>query len=232
MTDLAFSCTDVRPEPYGAGPTLLFRLRIEETEGAPVHAIALRCQIRIEPVRRRYEPGEAELLGDLFGEPGRWGTTLKPLQFAHTSLTVPGFTGSTETDLPVVCTYDMEVASATYFRALAGGEAPLLMLFSGTVFSGDRGFRAEPIPWHKEARFPLPVQVWRQMIEQYFPNCGWLRLRRDCLDSLQRFRSSRALPSWERVVEELLHTAETEPPKGAGRGGPDGAGAEGREWAT
>ncbi|WP_432094554.1 DUF6084 family protein [Streptomyces sp. bgisy100] len=230
MADLTFSCTDVRPEPYGAGPTLLFRLRIEETEGLRVHAIALRCQMRIEPVRRRYEPGEAELLGDLFGEPGRWGTTLKPLQFAHASLTVPGFTGSTETDLPVACTYDMEVASAKYFRALAGGEAPLLLLFSGTVFSGDQGFRAEPIPWHKETQFRLPVRVWQQMIEQYFPNSGWLRLRRDCLDALQQYRSARALPSWERVVEELLSSAPG--PSGAGPtgegtaqvGGPDRAG--------
>jgi hypothetical protein len=208
VTDLDFTCTDVRPEDYAAGPTLLFRLRIDAAGGERVHALALRCQIRIEPARRKYDAGEAALLGDLFGEPERWGTTLKPLQFAHASITVPGFTGSTETDLPVPCTYDTEVASAKYFRALAGGEVPLLLLFSGTVFTGERGFRAEPVPWHKEATVRMPVRVWQQMIDQYFPNTGWLLLRRDSLDALQRYRSQRALPSWEHVVDELLRTAE------------------------
>ncbi|MFJ5222973.1 DUF6084 family protein [Streptomyces sp. NPDC088400] len=221
MTDLAFSCVDVRPEPYGAGPTLLFRLRIEAAAGERIHAVALRCQMRIEPVQRRYAPAEVEMLGDLFGEPDRWSTTLKPLQFAHASLTVPGFTGSTEIDLPVTCTYDMEVASAKYFRALADGEVPLLLLFSGTVFSGERGFTAEPIAWHKETGFRMPVKVWQHMIEQYFPGSGWLRIRDDCLDSLRRYRSERALPSWELVFEELLRTAR-EPMPAAAEPGPRG----------
>ncbi|MFF3751610.1 DUF6084 family protein [Streptomyces sp. NPDC002018] len=219
MTDLTFTCADVRPEPYGTGPTLLFRLQIEADDPETrIHAVSLRCQMRIEPVQRRYAPAEMEMLGDLFGEPERWSTTLKPLQFAHASVTVPGFTGATEIELPVACTYDMEVASTKYFRALADGEVPLLLLFSGTVFSGDRGFVAEPVPWHKETSFRMPVKVWRNMIEQYFPGSGWLRVRDDCLDALRRFRSERALLSWERTFEELLRTAEA--PGGTGRGGP------------
>jgi hypothetical protein len=51
------------------------------------------------------------------------------------------------------------------------------------------------------------------MIEQYFPNSGWLRVRLDVLDALRRYRSSRALPSWERVFDELLATADAK--KGA-----------------
>jgi hypothetical protein len=213
VTDLQFTCTGVRPEPYGAGPTLLFGLRIEEADHQPVHAVALRCQIRIEPAGRSYDPDEVGMLGDLFGEPSRWSSTLKPLQFAHASITVPAFTGSTEVDLPVPCTYDTEVASASYFRALSRGEIPLLLLFSGTVFTGRDGFRAEPVPWHKETAYRMPVDVWRNMIEQYFPNSGWLRVRLDVLDALRRYRSSRALPSWERVFEELLATADAK--KGA-----------------
>ncbi|MEV4876366.1 DUF6084 family protein [Streptomyces cyaneofuscatus] len=208
MTDLDFHCTGVRPEPFGASPTLLFGLRIEELDHQPVHAVALRCQIRIEPAQRTYDPDEVDMLGDLFGEPSRWSSTLKPLQFAHASITVPAFTGTTHVDLPVPCTYDTEVASASYFRALARGEIPLLMLFSGTVFTGRNGFRAEPIPWHKETSCLMPVDVWRELIESYFPNTGWLRLRKDSLESLRRYRSARALPSWEQVFEELLATAE------------------------
>ncbi|MYX18230.1 hypothetical protein GTY67_33305 [Streptomyces sp. SID8374] len=208
MTDLDFRCTGVRPEPFGASPTLLFDLRIEELDHQPVHAVALRCQIRIEPAQRTYDPDEVDMLGDLFGEPSRWSSTLKPLQFAHASITVPAFTGTTHVDLPVPCTYDTEVASASYFRALARGEIPLLLLFSGTVFTGRNGFRAEPIPWHKEASCLMPVDVWRELIESYFPNTGWLRLRKDSLEALRRYRSARALPSWEQVFDELLATAE------------------------
>ncbi|MFI5972166.1 DUF6084 family protein [Streptomyces sp. NPDC051452] len=208
MTDLEISCTGVRPEPYGAGPTLLFGLRIEESDHRPVHAVALRCQIRIEPARRTYEPEEVDMLADLFGEPGRWDTTLKPLQFAHASITVPGFTGPTEVELPVPCTYDTEVASASYFRALTQGEIPLLLLYSGTVFTSDGGFRAEPIPWHKESAYRMPVRVWRQLIDTYFPGTGWIRVRNDCLEALRRYRSERALPSWEQVVTELLGAAD------------------------
>ncbi|MEW2193724.1 DUF6084 family protein [Streptomyces microflavus] len=214
MTDLDFRCTGVRPEPFGASPTLLFDLRIEELDHQPVHAVALRCQIRIEPAQRTYDPDEVDMLGDLFGEPSRWSSTLKPLQFAHASITVPAFTGTTHVDLPVPCTYDTEVASSSYFRALARGEIPLLMLFSGTVFTGRNGFRAEPIPWHKETSCLMPVEVWRELIESYFPNTGWLRLRKDTLESLRRYRSTRALPSWEQVFEELLASAEATRTKG------------------
>ena len=56
MTDLVFDATDAQPDRYAAVPTLLVKLRISETTGAQVHAIALRCQIRIEPQRRRYSP--------------------------------------------------------------------------------------------------------------------------------------------------------------------------------
>ncbi|MFH8573486.1 DUF6084 family protein [Streptomyces sp. NPDC017993] len=212
MTDLSFVCTGVRADKYAAGPTLVFRLRITAADDARVHAIALRCQFRIEPARRGYEPEEAEALADLFGERSRWGSTLQPLQFAQVSLVVPGFTGETEVDLPVPCTYDMDVAASRYFRALRDGEVPLLLLFSGTVFAGAGGFRVAPVPWDKEAVFRMPVPVWQEMTEQHFPGCGWLRLPRETLDALLAFRSRRALPSWEATVEALLATADAEEP--------------------
>ncbi|MFD4241641.1 DUF6084 family protein [Streptomyces sp. NPDC058525] len=207
MTDLAFTCTGVRADAYAAGPTLVFRLRITAAGNARVHALALRCQIRIEPARRGYGPAEAEGLADLFGERGRWGTTLKPVQFAQVALMVPGFTGETETDLVVPCTYDMDIAATRYFHALTEGEAPLLMLFSGTAFTGAGGFRVEPVPWDREASYRLPVQVWREMVEQHFPGCGWLRLPRDTMAELLAFRSRHSLASWEATVRALLDAA-------------------------
>ena len=208
MTDLVFDCVDAQPDRYAAVPTLQLKLRISETTGAQVHAIALRCQIRIEPQRRRYSPQEADGLLELFGEPPRWGDTLKPMQFATVSLMVPSFTGSTEIDLPVPCTYDFEVAASKYLHALGDGEVPLLLLFSGTVFTkGLSGFSVGQVPWHKEATFRLPVAVWREIMDRFFPGAGWIRVRRDTLDVLQRFKAVRALPTWDDALEALFKEA-------------------------
>ncbi|ANZ14400.1 hypothetical protein SNOUR_05400 [Streptomyces noursei ATCC 11455] len=208
MTELSFVCTGVRADRYAAAPTLLFRLRITAAEDARVHALALRCQLRIEPARRDYDPEEAAALADLFGVRSRWGSTLKPLQFAQVSLVVPGFTGETEVDLPVPCSYDLEVAAGRYMHALRDGEVPLLLLFSGTVFAGPSGFQVFPVPWHKEAECRLPAAVWREMTDTHFPGCGWLRLPKESLDALLAFRSRHALPSWEATVQALLAAAD------------------------
>ncbi|WP_351224689.1 DUF6084 family protein [Streptomyces sp. NPDC002133] len=207
MTDFTFSCTGVRADPYAAGPTLVFRLRITASKETRVHALALRCQVRIEPARRGYAPAEADGLTDLFGDRSRWGGTLHPVQFAQVSLMVPGFTGETEADLVVPCTYDMDVAATRYFHALSEGDVPLLMLFSGTAFTGAGGFHVEPVPWDREAVCPMPVKVWQEMVDQHFPGCGWVRLPGDTLDALLAYRSRRALPSWQATVEALLDAA-------------------------
>ncbi|MFJ3235609.1 DUF6084 family protein [Streptomyces sp. NPDC086787] len=204
MSGLSFVCTGVRADRYAAGPTLVFRLRISKDSDEPVHALALNCQIRIEPARRGYDGTEAHGLTDLFGERSRWGSTLQPVQFAQVPLMVTGFTRETEADLVVPCTYDMDIAATRYLDALRGGEVPLLMLFSGTAFTGAGGFRVEPVPWDREATFRMPVAAWREMVEQHFPGCGWIRLPRDTMNALLAFRSRRALPSWEATVSALL----------------------------
>jgi hypothetical protein len=208
MTELVFDCVNAEPERYGAVPTLLFKLHISEVSDDSIHAVLLRCQFRIEPQRRRYSTTEEDRLFELFGDTARWGDTLKPLQFTNVSIMVPGFSGSTDIDLPVPFTYDFEVAAAKYFHSLEDGEIPLLLLFSGTVFSkGDSGFSVQQVPWHKETSYRLPVKVWREMMDLYFPNSAWIRVRRDTLDGLQRFKSRRALPMWDDAFEVLLKEA-------------------------
>ncbi|SES48386.1 hypothetical protein SAMN04487983_106822 [Streptomyces sp. yr375] len=209
MTAFSFACTGVRADQYAAGPTLVFRLRVTASGDTPVHALALRCQIRIEPARRGYGSAEADGLADLFGERSRWGSTLQPVQFAQVSVMVPSFTGETETDVVVPCTYDMDIAATRYLTALTDGEVPLLLLFSGTAFTGAGGFQVEPVPWDREAAFRMPVATWREMVEQHFPGCGWLRLPRDAMDALLAYRSRHALPSWEATVQALLDGADS-----------------------
>jgi hypothetical protein len=205
VAELAFECVGARAERYAAVPTLTLQLRITESTGARVEAIALRCQIRIEPHLRRYSAAEAEHLHDLFGDTDRWAETLKPLQFATVSTMVPGFTGGITTDLPLPCSYDMEIASTRYFSGLDDGVIPLLLLFSGTVFgSHDGRLQVQQVPWSSETSYPLPVTVWRETVDTHFPNSGWLRVHRDTLDALQRYKSRNALPTWDSTLAALL----------------------------
>ncbi|MGH8930894.1 MAG: DUF6084 family protein [Egibacteraceae bacterium] len=205
MTDLVFDCLGASADRYGAAPALILRLRVAETTGTPIHAIALRCQIRLDVQRRRYSPEEAERLNDLFGEVSRWGETLKPLQLMTVSTMVTSFTGSTEVDVEVPFTYDLDVATTKYFHALEDGEIPCVLMFTGTVFSkGVDGFVVGLVPWHKEATYSLPVATWREVMDVHFPNSGWVRLRRDVLDQLRGYRSERGFMSWDETIEQLL----------------------------
>ena len=211
MSDLAFTVLDIGPEPYAAAPNLFARLRITESTGEPVHAIALRCQVQIDPRRRTYTGQEKTGLADLFGAPSRWGETLRPVQWTQTSTMVPGFTGAVEVDLPLPCTYDFEVAAAKYLQTLDGDDIPLTLLFNGTVFTrGVSGFGVEQIPWHLEASYRMPVRVWRELMDAHFPNTGWIRLDRETLRRLGRFRSERALTDWGQVFDALLPAEELE----------------------
>ena len=209
MADLIFGCTGATADRYAATPTLSFQLAITERSGVRVHAIALRCQIRIEPHRRRYSAAEAERLHDLFGDPSRWAGTVKPIQLAAVSVMVPGFTAVTEVDLPVPCTYDLEVSSARYLHGLDDGTIPLILLFSGTVFvATEAGFSVELVPWSAEATYRMPVATWRELVDAHFPGRAWLPCGRDTLDALSAFKARHALPTWDATLNALLAQAD------------------------
>jgi len=189
---------------------LSFKLRITNAEDAnePIHTVALRCQIQIEATRRRYNEGEQERLLDLYGEPERWGQTLRTTLWTHASVVVTPFQGNTLVELPVPCTFDFNVAATKYFAGLEEGEVPLLLLFSGTVFyeaTADGALQVAQISWEKEAKYRLPVHVWQEMMEHYYPNSAWLSLRRDVFDRLARYKMRRGLPTWEGALESLLN---------------------------
>ncbi len=209
MPDLEFRVEDAEVLPFAAAPTLLFKLRVENADGEPVRSVALNAQIRIAADQRHYSSAEQGRLGELFGEAQRWSETLKSLLWTHAAAHVPPFVGSTLVDLPVPCTYDFDVVSAKYFHALEDGEVPLELLFSGTIFyAGAVGLQVARISWEKEARYRLPVRLWQEMMERYFPNSAWLRLRKDTFDRLYRYRVRASLPTWEDALERLLRAAE------------------------
>jgi hypothetical protein len=209
VAELVFDCVGAHADKYAVTPSMSLTLRIAETSGQKVEAIALRCQMRIEPTRRHYSDAEAERLNDLFGDTQRWADTLKPLQFTTVSVMVPGFTGSVDLDLPVMLSYDLEIGSTRYFAGLEGGEIPLLLLFSGTVFTTvDGRMQAQQVPWSKEAAYRLPVSLWREAIDMHFPNSAWIRMSLQTMDELQRFKNRQALPTWDATLAALLAKAD------------------------
>jgi Family of unknown function (DUF6084) len=212
VPDLDFRVEGAEAIEFAAVPSLLFRLRIENLEEEPIRSVTLNTQVRIAATQRHYGAAEQEQLLEVFGEPHRWGNTLRSLLWTHTTLQVPPFSGSTVIGMPVACTYDFEVVTAKYFHALEDGEVPLEFLFSGTVFyAGESGgLQIVRIPWEKEAQFRLPVRVWKETMEHYFPNSAWIRLRRDAFDQLYNYKVRMGLPTWEAAVEALLRASEQE----------------------
>lgn len=211
--DATFRVLDVTPEPYAVTPILSASIGITDDDADPVHAIALRCQVRIDPLRRPYTDVESTGLTELFGPRERWGTTQHTFLWQHAATMVPGFTGTTRIDLPLACTYDVEVASAKYLHALRGGTVPLQFLFSGTVFRrGERGFTVAQIPWDREDRYDLPVTVWRDLIAHHYPGTGWLRLRHDTIAALTAYRSANGMLSCDEALTALMALALQEVP--------------------
>jgi hypothetical protein len=212
MIDINFSIASVRAEPHAAAPTLVFGVAFQETAGTAIHAGLLRCQVYIEVRRRRYSPVEGERLSELVGERPRWNETMHPLLWTTVPFVLPRCEGSAQVELPVACTYDFEVASTKYFHALDGDEVPLLFMFSGTIFAaGPSGVQAAQVPWEKEARFRLPVRVWRDAMDQHFGDATWIRLSRESLDALDRVRRQRGLLTWDQLVQALCAQTPLEP---------------------
>ena len=212
MPNLSFQIEGAEVVPHAASPMLAFKLRLTNSDSAEIiHTVALRCQIQLEVTRRKYTPDDQVRLRDLFDEPSRWGQTLRNLLWAHVSIVVPSFQGTTVADVPVACTFDFNVAATKYFHGLTDGDVPICLQFSGTVFyaAPEGGLQVTPISWDKEARFRLPVKVWREMMESYYPNSAWLCLHKDAFERLYQYKVKHGIPSWEEVLESIIPVEET-----------------------
>jgi hypothetical protein len=200
----------VRPDPYAAAPTLVFSLRVREPSEREVYTIALSTRILIDPPGRGYDEAAREALFDLFGPPEELAGAIQSLVWARVDVLAPGFAGETTFDLPVPCTYDLEVASAKYFASLADGIVPLDFHFNGTVFyRGDEGsLQLAQVPWSSTARYRMPVAAWREAVKARFANSGWIRLHHDTLARLRRRKAERGSPSFDALLTELLEADE------------------------
>ena len=201
MSPVSFEVVGARVEAYAAVPTLMLRLRITAADGEPVHAIALRCQIMIEPKRRHYDPDEEHRLTELFGETPRWGDTLRP--FLWTNVSHHGRRlHRHHRDRPADHVHVRLRDRRGQVHALARRrrDPDRRDVLRHGVRTQRRGLNAAPVSWSEEASYRLPVSLWRDMMDLYFPNTGWLRLRRETLDALQRYKAERALLTWDETV--------------------------------
>ena len=207
MPDLQLTVEGAEVVQFAAAPLLAFKVRIVNTpDDEIVHTVALRAQILVEVSRRKYDSNEQARLLDLFGEPDRWGQTLRSLLWTHASVVVPGFTGSVLADIPVACTFDFNVAATKYFHGVTGGDLPLCFQFSGTVFyMGEDGtLQVAPISWDKESKYRLPVKVWKDLMDAHYPNSAWLSLHRDTFEKLSQFKMREGIPTWDEALDRAL----------------------------
>jgi hypothetical protein len=212
MPDLGFRIDGAEVAEFAAAPLIVLKLRLTNASpGETIHSVALRCQIQIEVTRRRYRAEDQQKLRDLFGEPDRWSQTLRNLLWTHVNVNVPRFQGSTVVDLPVPCTFDFNVGATKYFHGLGDGEVPLCVMFSGTVFYAAEGehMQVSLISWEKEARFGMPVKLWREMMDSYYPNTAWLCLRRDIFERVYEYKVRHGIATWEQALENMLQAEQT-----------------------
>ncbi len=136
MPEIDFEVTGAEAVPFAAAPLLNLKLRLTNKDALEqIQNVMLRCQINLEVARRGYTDAEKSRMFELFGEPERWGQTLKTMLWTHASVVVQPFAETTTIDLPVTCTFDFNVAATKFFSGLETGEVPLLLLFSGTMFT-------------------------------------------------------------------------------------------------
>jgi Family of unknown function (DUF6084) len=212
MPDLSFKIDGAEVVKFSTTPLITFKLRVSNADPAEIiHSVALRSQIQIEVTRRRYTTEDQEKLRDLFGDADRWSQTLRNLLWTHVNVNVPPFQGSTVVDLPVPCTFDFNVGATKYFHGLGDGDVPLCMMFSGTVFysAAEEQMQVSPISWEKETRFSMPMKVWREMMDSYYPNTAWLCLRRDIFERVYDYKVRHGIPTWEQALESMLQAEET-----------------------
>ncbi len=207
--ELEFAVLGARPVRWAVAPMLTLDLEVSETGGRPVYMVALTIQLMIDPARRRYDEATRARLVELFGPPERWAVTTRSLVWCQLDVLVPAFTDRTVVEVPIACSYDLELAAAKYLHSLPDGVAPLALHFNGTIYyqAEDGGLQIVLVPWTKSIDFRMPVSVWRQTVEHYYPNTGWVALRSETLEALSQAKLDRGLATLDGCVRALLQEA-------------------------
>jgi len=204
--DLTFTIETAEPMRFAASPHIVFKLRVANDSGRLIHSALLKSQVQLDVSRRHYSADEQKRLSDLFGERERWGETLHSMLWTNVSTMIPSFDETVITDIHVPCTFDFNVAATKYLGAITDGDIPVSFYFSGTVFyeGENESLQAAPISWEKEASYRMPVRVWREMMDAYYPNTAWLCLGRDVFDRLYAFKVQHGIPTFDQALLKVM----------------------------
>ncbi len=205
--NLRLAVSGVRAIPHAAAPTLSFTLAVDDDSGREVFMAGLSVQIQIEPAKRslrRRVPGEAHraLRGPAPLDHHRAADALdRPRRCCSRPSR-----GRRRANIEVLCNYDVELAAAKYFHSVTDGEIPLAFHFNGSVYYATEDGRLQivQVPWDTTADFSLPLSVWTEMIDSYYPYRGWVPVHRDTLDALQRLKARSGAPTFDAALTELL----------------------------
>ena len=111
-----------------------------------------------------------------------WGTTLRTLLWTRTTLVVPPFTGQTDVDLLVPCTYDLEVDRvALPRRAAATARCRSSSCSAARSSTRPTDGRLQTARHRRGTSRPSTAcrcAVWRETMDHHFPGSAWLRLDR------------------------------------------------------
>ncbi|HET8978719.1 MAG TPA: DUF6084 family protein [Solirubrobacteraceae bacterium] len=204
-----FTALGARTVRHAAAPMLALDLEVAEPTGRKVYMIALTVALMLEPARRTYTDAERGRLVELFGAPERWAVTTRSLVWTRADVLVPSFTGATTVTLSIPCSYDLELAAAKYLYALGDGVAPLALHFTGTIYYRDDAGALQMVlvPWNTSIDYRMPVAVWRETVEHYYPGTAWLAVRQATLDALQQQKLRRGLATFDDCLRALLAEA-------------------------
>jgi hypothetical protein len=206
VPDPDFGVLGARPVRHAATPMMMLDLEVREPSGIQIYMIALTIQLMIDPARRTYDDATRERLVELFGAPERWAVTTRSLVWAQLDVLVPAFTGSITVPVPISCHYDLELAAAKYLYSLPDGEAPLALHFNGMIYyrDGQGALQMVLVPWTKSIDFRMPVSVWRETVEQHYPNTAWVAVRSETFERLQQRKRELGVATLDACVERLL----------------------------
>lgn len=221
MPDLDFEIVSADVKPDAAVPTMVFDLQIMNgVENEEIYAVGLKSQIRIEAIHRTYNEETRRRLREVFGKSERWNENLKSLYWKQMTVPVPRFTGQTVVEVPLECSEDLSASVGKYLYAIEDGEVPLTFIFKGSVFykGSEDTIQVTPVPWEKETSYNMPISLWDNLRETYFPNNKWLPVPHELFDKLYTYKSKSIHPDINRCLESLIdeglekfETAEKDP---------------------
>jgi hypothetical protein len=111
----------------------------------------------------------------------------------------------------VPCSFDFDIAATKYFHGLEGGEVPVSLLFSGSLFYRDVQDRLQisQLSWSHALSHRLPAGLWHELMDQYYPNAAWLRLDRETFERLYALKRRLGVASFDAALASLLAGRET-----------------------